>query len=246
MGSQSRSPLSSSICDDCTAVAGALGKVWKQSRKKLPPSAKSIFAELLLDLRLHILPAEHLDAVSNIGRARYDIRGIAELLQHLAIVSAAKPNFPPPPPPPPVQSVLCSAIHCSELELFRAKLYSPGGIRDVSAQPATNRSNGLSDKQGSSTAIGNIGDTIPTVSSEHQCCMPVGNITLTIGSETEHQHRKSPTGNVKSILLPNLASTTDDLANDNTSNQSGVAVRARRTPIYDSDAILVPPLPASN
>ena len=41
-------------------------------------------AELLLCLRQHLLPAEYLDSVSNVGRARYDIWGIAELLAGVA------------------------------------------------------------------------------------------------------------------------------------------------------------------
>ena len=41
-------------------------------------------AEFLLELRLVILPDHALDSTSNIGRARYDVRGISELLRHLA------------------------------------------------------------------------------------------------------------------------------------------------------------------
>ena len=43
-----------------------------------------VFAELLLELRLHILPDQQLDAVGNVGRASYDIRGISELCAFLA------------------------------------------------------------------------------------------------------------------------------------------------------------------
>ena len=40
---------------------------WKRYRKVLPPSARDLLAELLLDLRGHVIPEEHLSAVSNIG-----------------------------------------------------------------------------------------------------------------------------------------------------------------------------------
>ena len=146
MDSFSCSRYPSSICDDCTTVAGQLGKVWKLSRKKLPPSAKSLFAELLLDLRLHILPADILDAAGNIGRARYDIRGITELLQHVA----NRRDTAATPPPPPMQTELKSAIQCSDFEAFRAELYSGIGIGSATALSS---SPGPSDLQGSS--IGN-------------------------------------------------------------------------------------------
>ena len=78
-----------SCTEDCHLAAGSLGKIWKQYRNRLPPSAKSLLAELLLSLRLHILPADYLNVVSSIfGDARYDIRGVAELLK---FVAARKP-----------------------------------------------------------------------------------------------------------------------------------------------------------
>ena len=47
-------------------------------------------AELLLALRLELLPVAVLDK-SSVGRARYDIRGISELLVQLALVP--QPNM---------------------------------------------------------------------------------------------------------------------------------------------------------
>jgi hypothetical protein len=50
----------------------------------LPPEAKSAFAEFLLALRLYVVPDDQLDALGNIGRSRYDVRGIAEMMAVLA------------------------------------------------------------------------------------------------------------------------------------------------------------------
>ena len=55
--------LSMATADVCVAVASQAGKIWKRHRRALPPSAKALLAELLLDLRLHILPDFVLDAV---------------------------------------------------------------------------------------------------------------------------------------------------------------------------------------
>ena len=136
--------------DACTAVAGQAGKLWKRFRKSLPPSSRDLLAELLLDLRVHILPATHLDLTSNIGRARYDIRGIAELMTMLAEPATSRgnnvtdikvvndnratttlpTNLPPPDPPPflpppapPSLPGLHSAIACADLEAFRSSLF---------------------------------------------------------------------------------------------------------------------------
>ena len=120
-----------SCTGDCHLAAGSLGKIWKQYRNRLPPSAKSLLAELLLDLRLHILPADYLNAVSIVGDARYDIRGVAELLKFIA---ARKPpldehisagELPPPPPPPPLPFCDYSSdpIQCVELEMQLAVLH---------------------------------------------------------------------------------------------------------------------------
>ena len=120
-----------SCTEDCHLAAGSLGKIWKQYRNLLPPSAKSLLAELLLDLRLHILPADYLNAGSIVGDARYDIRGVAELLK---FVAARKPSLdehisagelPPPPPPPPLPSWDYSSdpVQCVELEMQLAVLH---------------------------------------------------------------------------------------------------------------------------
>ena len=125
--------------DVCLAAAGQAGKLWKKYRKGLPPSSRSLLAEFLLDLRLHVLPDSFLDSVSNVGRARYDARGITELLSLLAqpeVTSSAKATsnvpqclpptpLPPPAPPllPPHLPELDGAIHCSVLEELRSNLY---------------------------------------------------------------------------------------------------------------------------
>ena len=140
--------------DVCVTVASQAGKIWKRHRRALPPSAKALLAELLLDLRLHILPDSELDAVGNIGRAKYDIRGIAELLKFVShssgpnVEQAASgecaytldgpaPTTTPPlpcPPPPPPMPVLPFAICSQDLEAFRRSLYYDftGGVHDFS------------------------------------------------------------------------------------------------------------------
>ena len=70
--------------DRCSRLAAALGPLWKRHRRALPPSVRTAFAELLLQIRLVVLPAEYLDSKSAIGRARYDVRGITELLTLVA------------------------------------------------------------------------------------------------------------------------------------------------------------------
>jgi len=67
------------------AFVGSLGKLWRQNRRKLPPGIRGAFAQLLLEVRVEFLPANFLDVQSNIGRARYDVRGITELLKRIAI-----------------------------------------------------------------------------------------------------------------------------------------------------------------
>ena len=132
--------------DVCSAAAAKLGPVWRKMRKKLPPSARSLFAELLLELRLHILPDQLLDAVGNVGRASYDIRGISELFAFLAerqssVDLVVEPDrtcmadvisnyggidsrvgngtgiYIAPPPPPPFMPELESAAMCVDLEI---------------------------------------------------------------------------------------------------------------------------------
>ena len=55
-----------------------------QHRKKVPSDVRDSFAELLLTIRLHVIPDEVLDCRSSIGRSRFDIRGVTELLMHVA------------------------------------------------------------------------------------------------------------------------------------------------------------------
>ena len=66
------------------SFVGSLGKLWRQNRRRLTPGIRDAFAQLLLEVRLEFLPAAHLDLQSNIGRARFDVRGITELLKHIA------------------------------------------------------------------------------------------------------------------------------------------------------------------
>ena len=70
--------------DRCHSLAGGLGPLWKRHRRRLPPSVRSAFAELLLEIRLFVMPSSSLDAASVIGNARFDIRGVTELLAHVA------------------------------------------------------------------------------------------------------------------------------------------------------------------
>ena len=80
-----RPPFTPNDADTCVAVASWIGPVWRRNRKRLPPEVRNLFAELLLALRLHIMPVAILDDSTNIGRSRYDVRGISELLRHLAV-----------------------------------------------------------------------------------------------------------------------------------------------------------------
>ena len=77
------------------SVAGALGKLWRQNRRKLPSGIRNVFAQLLLEVRLEYLPAEFLDTQSQIGRARFDVRGISELLKNIACRQAPQTQKPP-------------------------------------------------------------------------------------------------------------------------------------------------------
>ena len=61
-----------------------LQRVWRQRRRDLPPDVRDLIAETLLALRIYVLPDTMLDAAGAIGRSRYDIRGISEMLKHLA------------------------------------------------------------------------------------------------------------------------------------------------------------------
>ena len=70
--------------DICFEMAGKVGIIWRRYRKKAPPDVRDALAEVLLRLRLHIVPAAELDGDSNIGRARYDIRGVTQLLRRVA------------------------------------------------------------------------------------------------------------------------------------------------------------------
>jgi len=71
------------------AMVGCLGKVWRTNRRRLKPHVKDAFAALLLEIRLEYLPEVYLDSASNIGRSRCDIRGVTELLRHVAARPAA-------------------------------------------------------------------------------------------------------------------------------------------------------------
>ena len=116
-------------------------------RKKLPPGVRDLFAELLLEIRQHVVPSDMLSSADNIGNSRYDIRGISQLFVHLAgvpagvdAVSSDRPgikeaatlqkgppllvgtvDLDPPPPPPPALS-LDGAVVCQDVEVFRAAL----------------------------------------------------------------------------------------------------------------------------
>ena len=150
------------VCDTildtqhCYDLVQAPGRLWKLHRKKVPPDARSYFAELLLCLRLHLLPDRRL-AVSVVGRSsRYDVRGIAELMATVASRSQQRAaptkvqeqeqhthfrhdeldgftgHCPPSPPPPPL---LQGAIW-STAEDFRAAPWQPLGHHAVHTEMA--------------------------------------------------------------------------------------------------------------
>ncbi|MEC7281468.1 MAG: hypothetical protein VXU50_05330, partial [Verrucomicrobiota bacterium] len=47
--------------DTCHHIVGTIGKLWKAHRRRLPPPVRSAMVELLLAIRLELLPAEHLE-----------------------------------------------------------------------------------------------------------------------------------------------------------------------------------------
>ena len=109
------SMATSATAEACHRAAGKLGPIWKKYRKKFPPAVRDLFAELLLEMRLVIMPSEFLCATANIGSSRYDIRGIAELLKQVScsdplppvttnagIATRSSTTLLPPPPPPPL------------------------------------------------------------------------------------------------------------------------------------------------
>ena len=66
------------------SFVGSLGKLWRLHRRRLTPDIRDAFAQLLLEVRVEYLPTDYLDTQSNIARARYDVRGITELLKQIA------------------------------------------------------------------------------------------------------------------------------------------------------------------
>ena len=88
-----------SSADRCFLIAGQVVKLWKRHRRDIPSDVKDALALLLLELRIHLMPAEQLDCSSNLGRARCDIRGISELLLSVATrgPSCMKANDSLPP-----------------------------------------------------------------------------------------------------------------------------------------------------
>ena len=74
---------SSDAAEACFCVASKVGPAWKRCRRSIPPSVKCKFAELLFELRLFVLPRDVV-AASAIGEARYDVRGLVELMVELA------------------------------------------------------------------------------------------------------------------------------------------------------------------
>ena len=95
-------------------MVGCLGKVWRTNRRRLKPHVKDAFAALLLEVRLDYLPDVYLDTASNIGRSRCDIRGVTELLRHVAArpappIEANAVTFLPPSPFTPEERTSCCA-----------------------------------------------------------------------------------------------------------------------------------------
>jgi len=105
----------------------------------VPPPVRTAMAELLLLLRLELLPKEDLDS-SQIGRARYDVRGLAELFKHLA--TRTKPTsqtswtstaqaYSTTVPPHSLPEVPATAIRNEDLEEWRAFLYQPSEVKST-------------------------------------------------------------------------------------------------------------------
>ena len=88
----------STSCEACHLLAGGVGKLWRRHRRNLPPEVRDHVAELLLLLRLHLLPPQNLDIDKVVGRSRYDVRGISQLFAYLA--SSDLHNTEPLPAPP--------------------------------------------------------------------------------------------------------------------------------------------------
>ena len=65
-------------------IAAALGVTWRRSRKRLPPSSKAKFVELLFDLRSHILPKDELIIDEGLQNSGSDIRLLGGFLAKLA------------------------------------------------------------------------------------------------------------------------------------------------------------------
>ena len=71
--------------DELFGLAGSLGRLWKQHRRRLLPNGiRDIFADLLLALRYELVPSGELSAFANLNRSRSDVGGLAELLKAVA------------------------------------------------------------------------------------------------------------------------------------------------------------------
>ena len=88
-----RSDCVQSDADICLEIAGKAGVLWKRYRKKAPPDVRDTLAEVLLRLRIYLVPTAELDCVGSIGRARYDIRGVTDLLRRIADGSGSSDSY---------------------------------------------------------------------------------------------------------------------------------------------------------
>ena len=77
------------VSDEFFSVAGSLGRLWKKNRRILPAEVRNSFAQLLLDIRIELLPLGMHDAGVEISRSRYEIRNLADLFRRLASRDAA-------------------------------------------------------------------------------------------------------------------------------------------------------------
>ena len=103
---------------DLHLLACSLGKLWKVHRRRLPPEVRHPFIELLLAMRIELLPIPGLSPEINLDRARYDVRRLADLLRLAAL---------------PTSSVTPSPRTPSAAVLFPDEVNSPSSALDCAA-----------------------------------------------------------------------------------------------------------------
>eukprot|EP00972_Heterocapsa_arctica_P024109 3552672-Heterocapsa_arctica.AAC.1 len=136
------------------SLLGHLGGSGRRTAGSYPPNARQAFAGLLLEMRLLILPDSMLDAKSNIGRVRYDVRGITELL---SVVAARPPSARPSLEVKPM--VKNTVIHVMEPTPYSLSIRCSSAPLRLQYEPglSTSTSNQDSDVSSTRTSDGGIG-----------------------------------------------------------------------------------------